>query len=605
MKKLYAIIALIFSLFSLQGQDINGLALREGKLLGGEWKIIIDPYENGYYNYRWQPFDAEEKPLRRAFFMDSKANSPSDLIEYDFDASKGILVPGDWNTQMQELYYYEGTVWYRRKFEFSPKDGTKSFVYFDAVNYKAEVYVNGIKLGTHIGGFTPFWFDITDKVKEGSNSLVLKVDNSRHREGVPTLNTDWWNYGGITRKVRIITTPEEYITDFKVNIKSPNDNTIEGYIKLSSGNAGRNLSISFPELNKSIKAITDNTGKAVFSTKVKNLKLWSPESPVLYTMNIESEQDKISDRIGFRTIQTEGKKLLLNGKEIYLRGISIHEELALNGGGRVNSPEKAKQLLKWALELNCNFVRLAHYPHNEDIVRLADEMGLLVWSEVPVYWTIDWENQETYRNAENQISEMIQRDKNRASVIIWSIANETPVKPERTVFLTKLANHVRNLDNTRLVSAAMERHSKPGEPSVSVVQDPLADVVDLVSFNQYTGWYGSTPDRCAEVSWEIPYNKPVFVSEFGGGAKQGLHGDKNARWTEEYQEYLYEETIKMLESINGLCGFSPWILVDFRSPRRVLPGIQDDFNRKGLISDDGKKKKAFHVLKDFYSTKKE
>jgi beta-glucuronidase len=605
MKRIIVLSVLIFSLFSTYGQDINGLALREGKLLNGEWKVIVDPYENGYYSYRWQPFDAAKKPSRSAFFMDSKANSPSDLIEYDFNESKSLLVPGDWNTQMRELYYYEGTVWYRKKFDYSPKENTKSFVYFDAVNYKADVYLNGNKLGTHIGGFTPFWFDITEHVKDGSNSLVLKVDNSRHSEGVPTLNTDWWNYGGITRKVRIISTPVDYITDFMVQLISPDDSAIEGYVKLSSVSAGQKLSISFPELNKNIEAVTDNTGKAVFSAKLKKLELWSPEKPILYTLNIESEHDQISDKVGFRTIQTEGKKLLLNGKEIYLRGISIHEELALNGGGRVNSPEKSKQLLQWALELNCNFVRLAHYPHNEDIVRMADEMGILVWSEVPVYWTIDWENKETYQNAENQISEMIQRDKNRASVIIWSIANETPVKPERTEFLSNLASHVRSLDNTRLVSAAMERHGKPGEPSVSVVQDPLADVVDLVSFNQYTGWYGSTPDRCAEVSWEIPYNKPVFVSEFGGGAKLGLHGDKHARWTEEYQEYLYEETIKMLGQIDGLCGFSPWILVDFRSPRRVLPGIQDDFNRKGLISDDGKKKKAFHVLKDFYNTKKE
>jgi len=124
--------------------------------------------------------------------------------------------------------------------------------------------------------------------------------------------------------------------------------------------------------------------------------------------------------------------------------------------------------------------------------------------------------------------------------------------------------------------------------------------VDVVAFNEYIGWYDGLPEKCAKVSWEIPYNKPVFISEFGGDAKQGLHGGKDRRWTEEFQADLYRQTLPMLDKIDGLAGFSPWILVDFRSPRRVLPGIQDGFNRKGLISSDGEKKKAFFVLQEYY-----
>jgi beta-glucuronidase len=146
----------------------------------------------------------------------------------------------------------------------------------------------------------------------------------------------------------------------------------------------------------------------------------------------------------------------------------------------------------------------------------------------------------------------------------------------------------------------MEKHGKQGAPDASVVQDPLADVVDVVAFNEYVGWYDGLPEKCDHVTWEIPYDKPVFVSEFGGDARQGLHGEKNQRWTEEFQEELYKRTLPMLEKIDGLAGFAPWILVDFRSPRRVLPGIQDGFNRKGLISSDGVKKKAFSVLQDYY-----
>jgi beta-glucuronidase len=260
-------------------------------------------------------------------------------------------------------------------------------------------------------------------------------------------------------------------------------------------------------------------------------------------------------------------------------------------------------LIGWAKELNCNFMRLAHYPHNENMARVADEMGMLLWEENPVYWTIQWENEATLQNAKNQLTEVITRDKNRASVIIWSMANETPVSDARTKFLKELVDVARALDNTRLISAAMEKHPKKEDPSIQVVQDPFADYTDVVSFNQYVGWYDGLPDKCNRVSWEIPYTKPVIISEFGGGALQGHHGDSLTRWTEEFQEDLYVQTLKMIDQIPQLRGVTPWILCDFRSPRRMLPYIQDGWNRKGLISETGNKKKAFWVLKRYYEGK--
>jgi len=246
---------------------------------------------------------------------------------------------------------------------------------------------------------------------------------------------------------------------------------------------------------------------------------------------------------------------------------------------------------------------LAHYPHNEHMVRLADKMGILVWEENPVYWTIAWENEQTYLNAKNQLSELIKRDNNRASVIIWSMANETPTSDARNSFLSKLAIYTREKDPTRLISAALEQSDYQGNPLVRTISDPFADVVDILSFNQYIGWYDGGIEKCNTIRWNIEYDKPVIISEFGAGAKYGLHGDKDTRWNEEYQEYLYEETLKMIDQIDQLKGISPWILVDFRSPRRVLPEIQDGWNRKGLISEDGNKKKAFFVLKGYYENK--
>jgi len=572
--------------------------------LNGSWMYIVDPYENGYFNYRYEAFDKQSNPGNGAFFTNAKPKNPSDLIEYNFDKMDSITVPGDWNTQKKELYYYEGTVWYKKSFDYDLSDKSKrQFVYFEASNYKTEVYLNGKKLGSHVGGFTPFNFEITKHLMEKDNFLIVKVDNKRLKEGVPTLNTDWWNYGGLTRDVKIIETSENFIQDYFIQLDPSNSKQITGHITINGDDVSfKKIQISIPELTIKKEVTSDKDGNVSFEIATTNIDYWSVENPFLYEVSIQTEEETLTDQIGFRSIKTKGSQILLNDSPIYLKGISIHEE-SPKGSGRGYSEEDARQLLTWAKELGCNYVRLAHYPHNEHMVRLADKMGILVWEENPVYWTIQWENEETYKNAENQLSEVINRDKNRASVIIWSMANETPTSDARNLFLNKLANYTRVKDPTRLISAALEQSDYQGNKFIRTIDDPFAEVVDILSFNQYIGWYDGSPEKCAKISWEISQDKPVLISEFGAGAKYGLHGDKNERWTEEYQEYLYIETLKMIDNIGQLQGFSPWILVDFRSPRRVLPEIQEDWNRKGLISDDGKKKKAFFVLKDFYDNK--
>ncbi len=597
-------ISVCFIMVFILNQHLNAansllIYSRECVSLNGEWNIIVDPYENGYYNYRWEPYDQMNQPWATGYFGDKKPETPADLIEYDYDKSPVLHVPGDWNTQDSTFFFYEGTIWYRKKFN-APKEiqDKRVFLYFGAVNYRADIYLNAKKIGTHIGGFTPFSFEITNFLKEKDNSLIVKVDNKRLKEGVPTLNTDWWNYGGITREVLLVVVPHAYIRDYSISLESSTSKTITGKIYLEGISSEEKVKIAIPELKLSTIAIIDGKGIAGFSLDAKNVSLWSPENPKLYRIEITTETDRLVDSVGFRTITVKGKQILLNDKPIFLRGISIHEEFAAKGGGRVNEAREAKQLLEWAKELGCNFVRLAHYPHNEDMIRIAEKMGIMVWSEIPVYWTIEWNNEETYKNAENQLEENILRDRNRTNVIIWSIANETPVSEVRNQFLSNLIQQVRKIDNTRLLSAAMEKHYE--SDSVAVVKDPLADLVDIVSFNEYIGWYDGLPDKCAYVNWVIPYDKPVFVSEFGADAKYGHHGDKTQRWTEEYQEDLYIKTLKMLDGIDGLCGMSPWILTDFRSPRRPLPEIQDYFNRKGLLSEKGEKKKAFYILQNYY-----
>ena len=577
---------------------------RATQSLDGEWRVIVDPYENGYYNYRYQPFDQLADPPKGAYFRDAKPDSPTDLVEYDFDRAGSLQVPGDWNTQDPKLYYYEGSVWYRKTFDApARKAPDRVFLEFGAVNYRADVYLNGRKLGIHEGGFTPFRFEVTDGLKARGNSLVLKVDNKRRADAVPTLNTDWWNYGGITRPVELVVVPSTFVRDYRIALVSPADREVAGSVQLDGARGGEKVSVALPELGIRETVRADATGRAAFRFRVPDAQLWSPAHPQLYRLEIASGGDTLSDRIGLRTISTRGRQLLLNGEPLFLRGISVHEEYSADGGGRVRDETQARELLERARSLDANFVRLAHYPHNEHMVRLADELGLLVWSEIPVYWTIDWGSEATYRNAEGQLEAMIGRDRNRASVIVWSLANETPVSEPRNRFLSRLAARARALDDTRLLSAAMEKHYRSDDPDVAVVEDPLAELVDLVSFNQYIGWYDGSLDKIDRVRWQIPYDKPVFVSEFGADARHGLHGDAGAIWTEEYQRELYRRTLAMLDRIEGYAGTSPWILADFRSPRRVLPGIQDDYNRKGVLSEKGEPKQAFFVLRDYYRGK--
>jgi beta-glucuronidase len=580
-------------------QNIYG---RQHLLLDGRWNYIIDPYETGFYNYRRQSFDQTGNGTG-GFFDDRKQKDKDELIEYSFDGSPTLAIPGDWNSQNAKLENYEGTVWMRQQFNSTPKEGKRYFLYFGAVNYEAHVYLNGKKLGSHKGGFTPFQFEVTGRLLNGQNNVVVKADNTRHQDDIPTVNTDWWNYGGITRDVMLAETPDTYIADYKVQLAKGDMGRIEGYVQMTGTQRAQDVTISIAELGVKATVRTNAEGRAAISIPLPKNKVryWSPEDPKLYTVAIAGTTDKLNDRIGLRTIETRGHDILLNGKSIFLRGISLHDENPLIPG-RLRGEGDMRMMLQWAKEMNCNYVRLAHYPHSEEMIKLADEMGMLVWAEVPVYWTISWEKPEVYANANQQLTDLVVRDKNRASVIIWSIGNETPVSAPRNTFMGKLADTVRSLDSTRLVGAALEVHRSG---SVITVEDPLADKIDLASFNQYAGWYWTNNKEMNNYSFKVDYNKPVIVTEFGADALGGFHADTDTRWSEEYQDQLYKNTFKMLDAIPGLRGLTPWVLADFRSPRRPHPVYQDFWNRKGLISETGKKKLAFYTLKSYYDQKQQ
>jgi beta-glucuronidase len=564
--------------------------------LDGDWHAIVDPYDNGYYDFRMQP-----RP--DGYFRNEKPTGDK-LVEYDFAKSAPLKVPGDWNSQRDTLFFYEGTVWYEKDFQYQRKPNTRTFLHVEAANYIAHVYVNGKKACDHEGGFTPFDCEVTGLLRDGDNFAVIYVNNQRRRDGVPTLNTDWWNYGGLTREVSLIETPETFVDDYSLQLQRRDAPTIAGWAHVVGVREDTHVTVKIPELDLSQTAVTDAQGRATFSLNATNLVRWSPENPKLYDVEIRAGDDRLKDTIGFRTVEVQGDNILLNGKSIFLRGVSIHAEAPYRSG-RAWSQQDAETLLGWAKELGANFVRLAHYPHDERMTRLADRMGLMVWSEIPVYWMIEWENPETLANATRQLHEMIRRDRNKASVVLWSMANETPNTAPRLAFLKSLIATARSEDSSRLLTAALLVTTSPDSADgtrTKVIDDPLGEFLDVLGCNEYIGWYEGPPEQASRTRWSSKYHKPLIMSEFGGDAKAGLHRSSRERWTEEYQETIYRQQIAMLKQIPFLRGLTPWVLMDFRSPRRELPDIQDFYNRKGLVSNEGQKKKAFFVLQEYYNS---
>lgn len=584
---------LLFSVLFIQSSQaqhssfVENIYDRERIDLNGTWKFLLDPMETGIIKRKY----------RRDFPADEVAKlNEGPLIEYEWDSSWNIQVPGDWNSQYKELEWYEGLAWYRKKFEVKKEAGFRYFLYFEAVNYKSDVYLNGEKLGMHEGGFTPFQFEITDKIK-AENSLVLSVDNKRATDGIPAADFDWWNYGGITRPVWVIKVPDEFIEEYTFEYDGEK---INGSVVLNSASNGKKkIQVEIPELKIKETVETDKNGYAEFVLHPQKITPWSPTNPKRYKVSVSTSNDKVSELIGFRTIETKETEILLNGESVFLQGICLHEE-AIGKPTRTLDWKTAEELLLSAKGMNANFVRLAHYPHTEKMTRLADSLGLMVWSEIPVYWEdMDYKNPKTLALGKQMVTTNYKRDKNRASIIIWSIANETPITDHRNSFLKELITTVRENDQTRLVSAALKVSHDGG---IKNIDDPLGEYLDVLSINQYVGWYGNDyPDKITDVEWESSYNKPMLLSEFGAGALAGNYGDKMTRWTEEFQAYFIDETMKMGTSIPFLRGTMPWVLKDFRTPRRYHGAFQNYWNRKGFIDENGVHKQAYDVLKNWYT----
>ena len=581
--------------------------LRDGTDLSGPWHYSVDPFRSGIAGFHGGTPDAGQQRWRDIDVRKAMATDSRVLYEFDLAHSPLTTLPSSWLTEAPELRYYQGLMWYQRTFPAPVRRQGRYFLRFGAANYSTIVYLNGQAVGRHEGGFTPFAFDVTALLRDGDNQVTVGVDSTATDATVPPPVTDWENYGGITRPVRLINTPDTYVDDAWVRLGRDGRVGVDVHLDGPEA-ANRPIHLHIADLGLDRAGVTDAHGDWRDTMAApRALVRWSPDRPKLYDVAVTAGDDHWHDRIGFRTIEVRGTDILLNGRPIFLRGISMHEEELGVDPTRAMTPAAARALLTEIKDgLHGNYVRLAHYPHAEVTLRLADEMGIIVWSEIPVYWRVAWSNPETLVRARTMLAENILRDRNRAAIALWSVANETPVTDARNIFLRTLVADVRRLDDTRLVSAALlvERSDLGGHP-VMTLADPLADALDVMAINTYNGWY--TPDRLTDLAgsvWHVPADKPLVFSEFGADARAGFHDPANEqKFSEEFQADYYRATLKMADTLPMLRGMSPWILKDFRSPRRQNPDFQQGWNRKGLISETGQRKAAFDVLAGYYARK--
>lgn len=584
--------SLTFSIVEASNSKIiSNVYGRNITLLNGKWDAIIDPYDHG---------------VPREVYKNMKAIGKEDFYEYSFENALRLNVPSDWNSQIPELKYYEGTLWYARKFDATQTKEERLFLYFGAVNYRCNVYLNGEKIGSHEGGFTPFQIEITDQVKSKDNFLAVEVNNTRTEDAIPAMSFDWWNYGGITRDVMLVKTPKVFIQDYFVQLDKQKSDQIDVQISLSENLANASLTIEIPELKIKEKLITNAQGQAELSLHTKKIERWSFDNPKLYKVIISSKDDEVEELIGFRNITVKGEDIYLNEKPVFMKSISFHEEIPQRQG-RAFSEADAIMLLSEAKALGCNMIRLAHYPQNEYIVRLAEKMGFLLWEEIPIWQGIDFGNEATKLKAGNMIKEMIARDKNRCAIVFWGVANEARPSDARNSFLKYLINCCKEIDTTRLIVAAFDIAEFNRSTQQFEMHDPVLKDLDVIAVNKYMGWYHRWPLEPKDIVWNVAKGQPLIISEFGGEALLGVEGnaDVASSWSEDYQVTLYKKNLEMFKNTPNLRGISPWILFDFRSPYRMHPTLQDGWNRKGLVSDQGYKKKAWYLIKEYYDSIKQ
>ncbi|MBN1431101.1 MAG: beta-glucuronidase [Anaerolineae bacterium] len=532
-----------------------------------------------------------------------------------------IAVPASWNEQFDSMRDYLGIAWYQTCFD-APWDITdqKYILRFGSVNYLAEAWLNGTRLGSHEGGHLPFEFDVTQLLHAENNRLVVRVDGALAPNRVPPgnvpLNTldrfgevnypdssfDFFPYCGIHRPVLLYAVAPDGLSDVTI-ITDINGDTglVSVHIQRRESTPAR-ARLTLQGHGASISTTVEVDAQAEVTLKVPRAALWAPGSPNLYDLNIELEKDsRVFDRytlpVGIRTIRVEGDQLLLNGRPIYLRGFGRHEDFPIVGRGLLPALiVKDYALMDW---IGANSFRTSHYPYSEQMMALADRLGFLVIDETPaVGLFFDEDGLDRRLDLCCQYTrELIDRDKNHPSVIAWSLANEPHShRPPAGEFFRNLYDLARSMDTTRPITVVT---------TVGEKEEAFA-FVDFMCLNRYYAWYsepGQLDIGCERLSEELDalysrYHKPLALTEFGADTVAGCHAEPPEMFSEEYQVEMLARYIDVLRSKPFVIGEHVWNMCDFKTGQMVRR--VGGYNLKGVFTRDRRPKMAAHYLRQLW-----
>lgn len=506
-----------------------------------------------------------------------------------------MYVPLCWNTE-KRFFKYEGKAWYRTFFE------SKTDIYtlcFESVQNQCKVYIDGKESAYHYGGFTGFSVGGNGI---GRHSLVVMVDNTHNNQNtIPLSHVDWFHYGGISGGVSLECHKGAYIKEHKISYELCGNNasgTIQFFIE---GDYCGNACVRF---NSSTLALVSasgglNTVDVCFGT----VELWDIDNPRLYDVSIQIDTDDIIDRIGFRTIEVEGKKIYLNKKEIRFKGINRHNECPDFG---FSMPfvlmKRDTDIIK---DMGCNIIRGSHYPNPEILLDYFDQTGMLFWEEIPM-WGFGKDALSDPLTMERGLmmhDEMIKRDYHHPSIVMWGLHNEIETSsPEAYTLSKSFADFIRSKDKTRLVTFATARPDN----------DICLDLADVISVNMYPGWYGghdciaeceaTMKKLCDNMERTGVSSKPVMITEFGAGAIFGQSTFTFAKWTEQYQAQVISELIPKFFNEYNVSGTFVWQFCDIYSSFEKELERPRSFNNKGVLDEYRRPKLGYYALKSIYKT---
>ncbi|MHA1650024.1 MAG: glycoside hydrolase family 2 protein [Candidatus Helarchaeota archaeon] len=510
------------------------------------------------------------------------------FIKENWDLLSSYELPCCWNSIVEDgiprYDRFEGFFWFFRQFELEPDSTKEYYLEFKGVNYSCKIWVNGSYLGDHQGGFVPFKLKIPQKILEKTNYLAVEVENIRKFERIPAKYFDWFNWGGIYRDIDLHILPKLHFQWIQIFTKKLGSNSAILKIKYKLTQKSK-IRWQIFQNNQSIANGESKTPTKLgeFDVIIPNPALWSPISPNLYQFHahLQDGEDSINERIGIRIIEVRQDGLYLNHKKIRIRGISLHEELLPYG--RTIPKEDRLRDLKMIKKLGFNTLRTAHYSHDETLIELADELGLLILEEIPVYWYCDFANPESLKSAAYQLQSLILRDFNHPSVILWSVGNEIPVEHRNCYnFINRLMQYARKLDSSRIITYVSNR----------MFADKLRIKADIPCINLYLGWYlGSERNLnfILDSIYETAPNRPWLITEFGAGAQYKFHSEAYEKFSEEKQASIITHSIETFNSKDYIAGWNLWNYRDFRSALRTNK-YQQGFNRKGIFSEKNEPK---------------